>query len=111
MAKMRKELKDNLRQQYDRGRGTSKHVDKQRFGGPRPDKIYSRSTQKTYAQQADKFVSWCYDRDIRDLDVARDAVPDYLQGLIDSGRSANTIHTAAFSLAKAFDCRAADCIT
>lgn len=107
--KLRKELKDNLRHMYDRGRGTSKHVDKKRNSGkPRQDKIYSRGTQKTYAQQVDRFTSWCYDRNIRDLGTARDAVPDYLQELIDSGRSANTIHTAAFALAKAFDCHAAN---
>ncbi|MGI6128386.1 MAG: hypothetical protein ACOYEF_15855 [Planifilum sp.] len=106
--KLRKQLADNLKAQYQRGRGTSKHADKARYGAPKADKIYSRTTLQTYKRECSRFTSWCYDRDIRDLIGAREAAPDYLRELIDRGLSASSVHTAAFAMAKGLGCKVRD---
>ena len=102
--KLRKKLKDALYDKYygeNGGQGVSKHAVK--LSGEKDKTIHSRNTLKTYMQQADRFCNWCYAKNIRDFDQAKDTIKDYLQEM-SKDKSAWTVYTAAAALAKVYDC-------
>lgn len=105
--KLRKAFKDKLHNMYyGSGKNVSKHVLEASGGISR---IHSRETLNTYQKQADRFADWCYAHGcMYDVQQAHGMIPEYLQEMINSGKSAWTIRTAAASLAKIYECSSVD---
>ena len=92
-------LARNLEAAANRGRGTSKRAAK--ANGGTSDKIYSNVTLKGYIKQGKAFAHWIqanHPEAYRDMDAAAAHVPEYLQGIGNSGSRM----AAAAALAKAY---------
>ncbi len=75
------------------------------------EKIYSWATYKTYLKHDNYFVQWCrQEYNCKILKDCRVHIDEYLQKLIDDGKSASTIKMTASALGKLYDCSAADFI-
>lgn len=89
-----------LRRAYENGRGRSRHEDKKR--GEDIKFIYSARTYDTYRQQGKAFASFAKARGCKTLDEAKEVVGEYLQALIDAGKSGYSIRTAASAIGKIY---------
>ena len=89
-----------LHAMYMSGRGQSRHADK--ASGDDVNRIYSTRTYQTYRQQGKQFAAYAKSRGCKNLDQAREVVPDYLQSLIDAGKSGYSIRTAASAIGKVY---------
>lgn len=96
--KVRKFLRDSLREKYLKGRGHSKHK------GIHNDTpyIHSHKTYVTYLAQCNHFADWLTDRGIKDSDEGFIVIPEYGKYLENQGKSAWTIYTAMSGIAKAY---------
>jgi hypothetical protein len=86
--------------------GHSKYQDK--INGTTGDKIYSFSTAKNYTKNACRAMNEikAAHPDVRTLEDARVHVGEYLQGKIDAGLAASSIHSYAHALGKVYGCSA-----
>lgn len=89
-----------LKFMYDSGKGQDRHKDKQ--SGDDVGKIYSTRTYQTYRQQGNQFAVFAKKQGCKSLDQARKVVPDYLQSLIDEGKSGYSVRTAASAIGKLY---------
>lgn len=102
-TKLRKALKDTLKEKWVSGKGVSRHAMKLQNGGYSPY-IHSYNTYKTYAAQCDHFADWCYINDYRFLNNKIDnMVKRYIDTLKRSNKSAWSIQTALCAISKALD--------
>ena len=89
-----------LKSMYEAGKGQDRHKDKQ--SGDDVGKIYSTRTYQTYRQQGNQFAVFAKKQGCKSLDQARKVVPDYVQSLIDSGKSGYSVRTAASAIGKIY---------
>lgn len=92
-----------MREMLHNGKGTSKHADQLRLGGPDPDKIYSSKTYETYKPVVDKFVDWCQENHPKaeTMNQSRKFVKEYMESLeAEKDYSAWTLSTYAAALHK-----------
>lgn len=89
-----------LKSMYDSGKGQDRHKDKQ--SGDDVGKIYSTRTYQTYRQQGNQFAVFAKKQGCKSIDQARKVVPDYLQSLIDEGKSGYSVRTAASAIGKIY---------
>ena len=89
-----------LHAKYMAGKGHSRHADK--MTGDDVRRIYSTRTYQTYRQQGKQFAAYAKSRGCKNLDQARGVVSDYLQSLIDAGKSGYSIRTAASAIGKVY---------
>jgi len=99
--KLRKQLQDNLRDKWNKGYARAKHDIKDLHNST--PYIHSENTFKTYHAQVNHFCDWCKNNGIKEHSEALQRVPEYMQHLNDSGKSAWSQSTALNALAKAFD--------
>ena len=104
MSRKRKNISHDvycrLRRAYETGRGRSRHNDKAR--GEDVKFIYSARTYDTYRQQGKAFAAYAKSKGCKTLDEAKKVVADYLQSLIDAGKSGYSIRTAASAIGKLY---------
>lgn len=95
-------MTERLTSMLKAGEGRSKHRD--RADDVDKDKIYSFSTFKTYKRQSRYYAEYLekHHPEVTSLKKARKYVGEYLQTLVDAGRSAWTVQTAAKALGKVF---------
>ena len=95
-------MTERLTSMLKAGEGRSKHRD--RADDVDKDKIYSFSTFKTYKRQGRYYAEYLekHHPEVTSLKKARKYVGEYLQTLVDAGRSAWTVQTAAKALGKVF---------
>lgn len=87
--------------------GQSKHEAKK--AGIAHEGIYSWSTYKNYLKHGNYFAQYCrHEHGCKTLAAARQYVDEYLQKLIDEGKSPYTQKLAASALAKVYGCRTTD---
>ena len=94
---------DRLRQMFARGKGTKKHLDKQRNGGkPAKDRVYVDTTFKTYLQGWNKFCDYLKDlgSSSREMEDVVLFVQPFIDTLVAERYSAYTVHTWAAAVAK-----------
>lgn len=86
---------------YENGKGRSKKEDKENMVGQR-NLIYSSSTLKTYHKEMKKFINFILENypEIKRLRYLKKYANQYIQKLIDEGKSAYTISTAKAAIAK-----------
>lgn len=89
-----------LRRAYENGLGRSRHEDKSR--GEDVKFIYSTRTYETYRQQGKAFASFAKARGCKTLGEAKEVVGEYLQALIDDGKSSYSVRTAASAIGKIY---------
>lgn len=99
--KTKKYLRDNLYRLYQRGHGVSKHSIKNVHNAS--PYIHSHNTYMTYRQQCDRFGKWAHEHGYTDPEVAKGAIPEYIEQLKSEGKSAWTIYTALCAVCKAFE--------
>ena len=105
-VKLRKQLNDRLREQYDLGYGMKKHELKDEHNST--PYIHSSNTFKTYHHQVNHFADWCKSQGIKDYDKAVQAVPEYMEKLNKDGKSASSQATALSALAKCMEMHTTD---
>ena len=95
-----------LNRMFEHGKNRSRHKDK--IEGCDKEYIYSERTFRTYQREARHFVEWLLiaHPETLHLKQARHFINEYLQTLINEGKSAYTISTRKAALAKLFqtDC-------
>lgn len=86
---------------YENGKGRSKKEDKENMVDQR-NLIYSSSTLKTYHKEMKKFINFILENypEIKRLRYLKKYANQYIQKLIDEGKSAYTISTAKAAIAK-----------
>lgn len=105
--KLRKALKDSLKQKYAQGRGVSRRAIKDEHNWT--PYIHSDASFKTYMKQVDRFCDWCVERGYNHLDGDIDViVASYIDDMKARGLSASTQKTALNSIAKALGRRSID---
>ena len=104
MARKRKDVGRDiycrLRRAYESGRGRSRHEDKAR--GDDIKYIYSTRTYETYREQGKAFAIYAKNKGCKSLDEAKKIVGEYLQTLIDAGKSSYSVRTAASAIGKVY---------
>ena len=115
MAKRKKNIRmqghDRLEQLFARGKGTPKHVDKEKNNGkPADNKIYVHTTRKTYDQAWGVFCGYVEALGIktRELDTLSPYFQAFVDYLVGEGYSASTVHTWASGIAKVLGLHIAD---
>lgn len=90
-----------LHRMYENGKGRSKKEDKENLVDTRK-LIYSSSTLMTYHKEMKKFINFILDNypEIKRLRYLKKYANQYIQKLIDNGKSAYTISTAKAAIAK-----------
>lgn len=110
MIKLRKQLKDELKELYRQGEGVKRHDVKDEHN--HTPFIHSSTTLKTYKQQIDNFCDYWKERGTTSWQskefIMRELVPPYVEHLKEGGKSAWTIYTAACAIAKALHCSTKD---
>ncbi len=96
--KVRKFLRDSLREKYNKGRG---HAKEKGVHNETPY-IHSHKTYMTYLSQCNHFSDWLTEKKITDSDDAFSMIHDYGLYLENEGKSAWTIYTAMSAIAKAY---------
>ena len=89
-----------LNRAYKLGRGRDRHKDKK--SGQDIKFIYSTRTYETYREQGKAFAAYAKQKGYKTLDGAKEVVAEYLQLLIDSGKSGFSVRTAASSIGKVY---------
>lgn len=86
---------------YQRGKGRNKKKDKENLVD-QSELIYSANTYKTYHREMKRFIKYILEHhpDIKRLRHTKKYANEYIQFLIDGGKSAYTITTAKSALAK-----------
>lgn len=86
---------------YENGKGRSKKEDKENMVDQK-NLIYSSSTLMTYHKEMKKFINFILENypEIKRLRYLKNYVNEYIQKLIDNGKSAYTISTAKAAIAK-----------
>lgn len=98
--KPRKWMNDNLFEAYQKGKGHSKHAEKDEHNST--PYIHSNQTYRTYKAQCNHFADWLVEHQIRDKDEAFKQIPTYLKSLEERELSAYSIVTALNAIAKAY---------
>lgn len=96
------EVYQRLSKMFKEGKGRNRHEDKKH--GLDRQYIYSERTYRTYMNEAKHFRLWISENhpECRHLRDCRKYVNEYLQSLIDDGKSAYTITTRKAALVKLF---------
>lgn len=89
-----------LNRAYTLGRGRDRHKDKK--SGEDVRFIYSTRTYETYREQGRYFAAYAKQKGYKTLDGAKEIVAEYLQMLIDSGKSGFSVRTAASAIGKIY---------
>lgn len=99
-----------LQEMLKAGLGTKRSTDK--IDDDTKDKIYSKSTFKTYRSQFKKFCEWLekHHPEVKTSDEAISFLDEYLQWMIDLNTPAPTISTAKSALVKVFQVESTDFI-
>ncbi|HBT59459.1 MAG TPA: hypothetical protein DEA45_01390 [Acholeplasmataceae bacterium] len=96
------QMKNELYNQYSRGKGISRHEEKQRTGTfAHHDKIYSSNSLKTHLTQVKDFAAWAKQQEqrIRNIeDITPDLVGKYLREREEQGNSPHTISARLLAL-------------
>lgn len=98
MANLKNRMESALYEMYRKGKGMKRRDD--------PDNLYihSSSTLTLYLRQVRKFSDWLKGQGVKsrcsDKEAARH-IQDYLDALVKSGKSENTVHTADAAICKA----------
>ncbi len=98
MANLKNRMESTLYEMYRKGKGMKRRDD--------PDNLYihSSSTLTVYLRETKRFAVWLKEQGVKsrcsDEEAARH-IQDYLNALAESGKSANTIHTATAAVCKA----------
>lgn len=96
------QLKNELYNQYNRGKGVSRHQEKQRTGTfAHHTKIYSSNSLKTHITQIKDFSKWAKEQEvkIRNIeDISPEIVGKYLQKREADGNSPHTISARLLAL-------------
>lgn len=96
--KVRKFMKDSLREKYEKGHGKLKDKDVHNSTAY----IHSHDTYKTYVSQCNHFADWLLTKGITEKEEAFKMIPEYGKKLEMDGKSAWTIYTAMSAIAKAY---------
>ena len=104
------EMFDILKRQFERGKGVSRHGQKQKgVFTAQTNTIHSKSTFKTYRQQSKAFCKWARENNIRKLkDLKITDVGRWLEERQKIGDSAYTLKTRAAAIAKILQCSSTD---
>ena len=104
------EMFDILKRQFERGKGVSRHGQKQKgVFTAQTNTIHSKSTFKTYRQQSKAFCKWAREAGIRKLkDLKLTDVGCWLEERQKIGDSAYTLKTRAAAMAKILQCSSTD---
>lgn len=89
-----------LKRAYKLGRGRDRNKDKKQGADVRF--IYSTRTYETYREQGKFFAKYAKDKGCGTLDEAKEIVAEYLQMLIDAGKSGFSVRTAASAIGKIY---------
>ena len=98
MANLKNRMESTLYEMYRKGKGMKRRDD--------PDNLYihSSSTLTVYLRETKRFAVWLKEQGVKsrcsDEEAARH-IQAYLDALAESGKSENTIHTAAAAVCKA----------
>lgn len=108
--KLRKQLKDELKELYNQGCGVKRHKVKDEHN--HTPFIHSSTTLKTYKQQIDGFCNYWKDKGVttsQSFDfIRKELVVPYIEHLKAEGKSAWSIQTALCAIAKAIHCKTTD---
>lgn len=104
------EMFDILKRQFERGKGVSRHGQKQKgVFTAQTNTIHSKSTFKTYRQQSKAFCKWAREAGIRKLkDLKLTDVGKWLEYRHECGDSPSTLKTRAAAMAKVLRCSSTD---
>lgn len=97
---VKRDIYCRLRRAYTLGLGRDRHKDKKK--GEDVKFIYSTRTYETYREQGRYFATYAKDKGCRTLDEAKEIVGEYLQMLIDDGKSDFSVRTAASAIGKVY---------
>ena len=89
-----------LKRAYKLGRGRDRHKDKK--SGEDVRFIYATRTYETYREQGKYFAAYAKQKGCKTLAEAKEIVPEYLQMLIDAGKSGFSVRTAASAIGKIY---------
>lgn len=89
-----------LKRAYGLGRGRDRHRDKK--AGEDVRFIYSTRTYETYREQGRYFAAYAKQKGYKTLDEAKEVIAEYLQMLIDNGKSGFSVRTAASAIGKIY---------
>ena len=104
MSRKRKDISHDiyirLKRAYKLGRGRDRHKDKK--SGEDVRFIYATRTYETYREQGKYFAAYAKQKGCKTLAEAKEIVPEYLQMLIDAGKSGFSVRTAASAIGKVY---------
>lgn len=96
------QMKNELYNQYNKGKGVSRHAEKKKTGTfAHHDKIYSSNSLKTHLTQVKDFAEWAKQQDqrIRNIeDITPNLVGKYLREREEQGNSPHTISARLLAL-------------
>lgn len=96
------QMKNELYNQYNKGKGVSRHAEKERTGTfAHHDKIYSSNSLKTHITQVKDFAKWAkkQEQKIRNMeDITPEIVGLYLQEKEEQGNTPHTISARLLAL-------------
>ena len=104
MSRKRKDISHDiyirLKRAYKLGRGRDRHKDKK--SGEDVRFIYATRTYETYREQGKYFAAYAKQKGCKTLAEAKEIVAEYLQMLIDAGKSGFSVRTAASAIGKVY---------
>ena len=104
---LHQQIYNNLTEKFRNGKGQSRHEHKK--AGTDRDLIFSEKTYRTYMNECDKFAKWCKTNySCTNLRQCKKRIEEYLNYMIDEGRSAWTISTSASAIAKLYGIKTTD---
>lgn len=99
MANLKNRMRSYLHEMYAAGIGTKRRDD------PENAHIHSHSTMQVYCREANRFADWLQQHGVKgrcsDTEAA-DHIQDYIDWMVNCGRSPSSIHTAVAALCKVF---------
>ena len=97
MANLKNRLMGHLYEMYRQGKGMKRKDD------PENRYIHSHSTMQVYCREVERFTRWLRTQGVKSRCSDQEAaahVQEYLDTLVEDGKSENSVHVAAAALAK-----------
>ena len=97
MANLKNRLMGHLYEMYRQGKGMKRKDD------PENRYIHSHSTMQVYCREVERFTRWLRTQGVKSRCSDEEAaahVQEYLDALVEDGKSENSVHVAAAALAK-----------
>ena len=97
MATLKTRLMGHLYEMYRQGKGMKRKDD------PENRYIHSHSTMQVYCREVERFTRWLRTQGVKSRCSDQEAaahVQEYLDTLVEDGKSENSVHVAAAALAK-----------